>query len=63
MILNYQEPIPIDPALLTPGRVSYIDLTTPSTGPVKTEELPVTLNDIGLGSDVIDLTLDLDLDS
>ena len=58
-----QEPIPIDPALLTPGRVSYINLTTPSWGPVKTEELPVTLNDIGLGSDVIDLTLDSDLDS
>jgi hypothetical protein len=56
-----QEPIPIDPALLTPRRVSYIDLTTPP--PVKTEELPVTLNDIGLGPDVIDLTLDSDLDS
>ena len=56
-----QEPILIDPALLTPCRVTYINLSTPSL--VKTEELPVTLNDIELGSEVIDLTLDSDSDS
>lgn len=56
-----REPIPIDPALLTPPRAIYIDLMTPPL--VKTEELPVTFNDIGLGSEVIDLTLDSDSDS
>ena len=56
-----QEPITIDPALLTPRRVTYIDLVTPPL--VKTEELPVTFNDIGLGFEVIDLTLDSDSDS
>jgi hypothetical protein len=60
-IKHAQEPIPIDPALFTPRRVTYIDLTTPPL--VKTEDLPVAFNDIGLGSDVIDLTLDSDSDS
>lgn len=55
-----QEPIPIDPALLTPRRVTYINLMTPPV--VKMEELPVSFNEIGLGSEVIDLTLDSDSD-
>ena len=53
-----QELIPIDPALLTPHKATYIDLTTP----VKMEELPITFEGIDHGSNVIDLTL-VDSDS
>jgi len=57
-----QEPIPIDPALLTPCKVTYIDLTTPPPA-VKMEELPMNFNGVENGSDVIDLSLDSDTDS
>ena len=58
-----QEPIPIDPALLTPRKVTYIDLTTPPPA-VKLEELPtpITFPGVEHGSDIIDLTLDSDSD-
>jgi hypothetical protein len=58
-----QETIPIDPALLTPRKTTYIDLTTPPPA-VKLEELPTLIKFPGEehGSDIIDLTLDSDSD-